>query len=164
MNSKKTTSGVVAGILLPMGLICLFAFCSLTLALLGGNAYRQIQGGIEDSYGSTVCANYLLTKLSQNNATGQITLRQEGDVQLLVIATVVQERDYETRIYYDDGQLKETLVSADTPFKAQDGMTVANVKNCTFSLSDSGLFTADIESPGGEITRTVFALAGGGAT
>lgn len=159
MNSTKHKTGVMAGILLPMGLVCLFAFCSLALALLGGNAYKQIQNGIDDSYGSTVSSNYLLTKLSQNNVAGQVSLRQEGDYQVLVIENKLEVGDYETRIYFDNGQLKETLVPAGTPFSAAGGMKVASVQSCTFALSEDGLFTAVIESPHGKVTRTVFALA-----
>ena len=162
MQPNKHKSGVVAGILLPMGLTCLFAFCSLALALMGGRAYKQIQGSIDDSFGSTVAANYLRTKLSQNNTAGAVSLRQEGAFELLVIASEVSERPYETRIYVNEGQLMESFVAGDTPFNASSGMKIASLSSCTFAIAEDGLFTAELTSPEGAKTRTAFALAEGG--
>ncbi|MGD9559163.1 MAG: DUF4860 domain-containing protein [Oscillospiraceae bacterium] len=145
-----------------MGLICLFAFCSLALALLGGRAYRQIQAGVEDSFGSTVAASHLRTKLSQNNAVGAVSLRDEGGVQVLAIATTTGEADYETRIYLHEGTLWERFVTADTPFSTVGGIQIAQLARCTFAISPDGLFTSEIESSEGSVVRVAFALAEGG--
>lgn len=161
MRTKRETSGVASGILLPMGLICLFAFCSLALALMGGRAYKQIQSGINESYGSTVAASYLRTKLSQNNEVGRVNLREEGPYQLLVIESEQNGAVYETRIFLDGGELKESYVPADTPFSPASGVGIASVSECVFTLDDDGLFTAELRSEQGSATRTVFALAGG---
>ena len=162
MRRTKQRSGVVAGILLPMGLICLFAFCSLALALLGGKAYKNIQGNVDKSYSGTVAASYLRTKLGQNNAAGNITLKEGDGTQVLVIATVIQEREFETRIFMHEGKLVETFGSASQPLDATAGNTIATLKSCDFEIADDGLFTASFENAEGEVTRTAFALTEGG--
>lgn len=159
MQDNQKRSGSVMGILLPMGLICLFAFCSLALALLGGQAYRQIQAGVDDAFDSTVAASYLRNKLTQNNEAGRISLREEGAFNVLVIA---DDNDLETRIYVIDGELRETYVKADTAFEAASGITIAQVAACSFELSAEHVFTAEIESPEGVHSRVAFALANGG--
>lgn len=163
MRDNAKRSGSVVGVLLPMGLICLFAFCSLALALLGGRAYRQVQAGVDDAFDSTVAASYLRNKLTHNNEAGRVSLREEGAFEVLVIRDERGETAFETRIYVIDGQLRETFVPADAVFEAASGVTIALVGGCTFNLSADNVFTAEIESPGGVHSRVVFALAGGGA-
>ena len=161
MQQKKSASGSVAGILLPMGLVCLFAFCSLALALMGGQAYRQIQSSVDDSYDTTVAASYLRTKLSQNNQSGAVQLREENGVQLLVIQSKSNDVLYETRIYMKDGRLMENFERADVPFAPVDGVMIAELASCRFAL-DEGLFTAEMESRAGTSTSTAFAVTQGG--
>jgi len=161
LQVKKNRSGVVAGIMLPMGLICLFAFCSLALALMGGQAYKQIQAGVDDSFGSTVAASYLRTKLSQNNQPGVVSLRTEAGVDMLVIRTEGAQTVYESRIYVSDGRLMESFVPADDPF-SDNGIKIAEITSCTFALADDGLFSAEIVSVAGAVTPVSFALTEGG--
>lgn len=161
MMGNRHKTGVVAGVLLPMGLVCLFAFCSLALALMGSRAYKQIQGIIDDSFGSTVAANYIRTKLRQNNDKGGITLRQEQGYELLVIESRTEADIFEIRIFWDNGELRESFVQADTAFDPALGVAIAKVRSCKFSISPDGLFEANIESPQGAHTRTAFALLEG---
>lgn len=162
MTRTSGKSGIVAGILLPMGLVCLFAFCSLALALYGGSAYKQIQTGVEDSFGPSVTAGYLRTKLSQFNTSGGVSLRDEDGVQVLAIRSESGGALYETRIYMNDGKLMENYERADTPFAPLGGIQIASLSACRFSLEVDGLFTAEIESLDGTMTRTSFAVAQGG--
>lgn len=157
---SRQKSGVVAGLLLPLGLVCLFAFCSLALALFGGRAYRQIQDGVDDGFGSTVAAGYLTTKLSQNNRAGAVSLRREGDVELLVIERRAGDALYETRIYWRDGCLRESDMPAEAPFSPSPAdSAIAEVSRCDFAIDGTGLFTARIVSEGGTVTQAAFALA-----
>ena len=162
MHSSGQKSGVVAGILLPMGLICLFAFCSLALALMGGSAYKSIQSSVDESFGSTVAASYLRTKMSQYNSIGAVSIRTEGDYQVLVLAAEEDNRQYETRIYVSEGKLMEIFVTADLPFDPKSGLTIAEVNRCNFTISEDGLFIAEVENTSGDVIRTVFALVQGG--
>lgn len=161
-HKKKLNSGMVSGILLPLGLVCLFAFCSLALALMGGRAYKQIQAGVDDSFGSTVAASYLRTKLSQNNGAGLVTLREEDGIEVLDITAKISDRDFETRIFMWQGQLMEMFVAADTEFSVEGGISIAKIQSCSFSISEESLFVAEIESMAGTQTRTAFALLAGG--
>lgn len=158
MHQFKKGSGLVTGVLLPVGLICVFAFCSLLMAVMGARAYRSLQTNNDDSYGSTVAANYLRTKLAQNNAAGRIELRDEGGVQVLVIREEGEELNYETRIFVHGGNLREIYVSENQLFVAQSGTVIAPLQSCIFSIDDEGLFEAEITSPRGIVTNTAFSL------
>lgn len=161
-TNKKFSSGLITGIMLPMGLICLFAFCSLALALMGGRAYKQIQAGLNDSFGSTVAASYLRTKISQNNRVNAISLQQQEGLEYLVINTEISGKTYETRIFVWEGQLMEVFVMEGTPFTTNGAIAIAAVQSCDFSINESNLFEAVIETPSGTQTRTAFALLQGG--
>lgn len=166
MRHKKHRGGVVAGILLPMGLTCLFALCSLALALIGGQAYKDIQAQVEDSHDTTVAASYLHTKLSQTATAGAVTVREQDGAELLVITAEVNGAAYETRIFLADTEsgprLVETFGSADLPLDTASANTIASISRCSFSLDEAGLFSAELESAAGTVTRTAFALLQGG--
>lgn len=168
MRHKKQRSGVVAGIMLPMGLICLFAFCSLALALLGGRAYKAIQGEVDRSHGGSVAASYLRTKLGQAGGANEVALREMEGTQVLVLATEIQDTPYETRIFLHDGMLTETFGAASSRLEPLGGNAIAPVASCSFAIDEAGLFTAEFtgqpKDEGGEGDRTqmAYALAGGG--
>lgn len=161
MQNKKQTSGAVAGVLLPMGLVCVFAVCSLALAILGGRAYKAIQASANDGVNSTIAANYLRTKLAGADAEG-VQLREENGTQLLAIVNEVDGVSYETRIYQHQDALMESTETGGQPFEPAGGMTIARVQSCVFTLDADGLFTAEITSLEGTVTRTSFAVAKGG--
>lgn len=164
MKSTKYRSGLFAGVLLPVGLICLFAFSSLALALLGGRAYRQINANIDDGYGSTVAVSYLRTKLAQNNRAGAISLQEIDGLDVLVIASTVGERTYETRIFVYDNTLRESFVAAGQTMDVTNSVEIAQISSCTFTIGDDGLFEAEIVSTNGVSAYLAFALVlGGGA-
>ncbi len=162
MQHQKNRSGTLVGILLPMGLVCLFAFCSLALALMGGQAYKQIQNGVDESFSSTVAASYLRTKLSQSNPPGDVFLQSEEGVQMLVIRDRGDENVFETRIYMYDGSLVESYVAEGAPFMPQGAIRIAQLQSCEFAIDEDGLFTADIVSPEGVHIQTAFAVREGG--
>lgn len=150
--------------LLPLGLVVVFALSSLALALMGGRAYREIQDGVAQSYDSVIASSYLRTKLSQDNLADAAELRTVGTYQVLVLARPSQTGTgtLETRIYVDNGYLKESFGQANAAFDASLGVPVAAVRSCTFDIDDNGLFTASIVCPNGDEVRSVFALAQGG--
>lgn len=162
-GERVNKTGVISGVLLPLGLICMFAFCSLALALLGGSAYRQIQGRVDDSFNSTVVANYLRTKLTTGNMAGAVSIREENNFKALVITDTSGDITRETRIFVIDGVVIEINTAADMPLSPAGGTHIATVKSCVFHISEDGLFTAEITSPAGVYTRTAFALVQGGA-
>lgn len=168
MRHKKQRSGVVAGIILPMGLICLFAFCSLALALLGGRAYKSIQSEVDRSHGGSVAASYLRTKLSQAGGSGEVFLREMEGTQVLVLPTQIQDAPYETRIFLHEGMLTETFGAAGGQLDVLGGNAIAPVAACSFAIDEAGLFTAeftgqpDADGQAGDRTEMAYALAKGG--
>lgn len=159
MKQTRQRTGVIAGVLLPLGLICVFAFCSLALALMGGEAYKGTNDTIDDSYNTTVVASYLRTKLAQNNRADAVQVRNMDGVEYLIITT---ENGYETHIFVYNGILYESMVMAGQPLDSNSySVEIARVQSCTFAISDDGLFEAEIVSGGGSTTRLAFALAQG---
>lgn len=163
--NRQNRSNAAGGILLPLGLICLFAFCSLLLAILGTRAYSSVQQSIDNDFGATVTANYLRTKLGRANAQNAVEIRQIEGVQVLAIATQAGGMQFETRIYVYEGQLMEDYVDADAPLRqpgAPGSVVIAQVQSCHFEITPDHLLTVDIVSHGNAKSRLVFALLEGG--
>jgi hypothetical protein len=158
---KKQSSGTITGVLLPLGMICLFAFCSMFLLLTGLSVYRELRQGSDSVFGSTVAYSYLHTKLSQSNTEGAISLREEEGTQVLVISNPNQgENPYETRIYFFGGKLCELFTPASEPFDPALGTTITALLYCSFSI-DGSLFEADMMTVEEESIHMAFGLVGG---
>lgn len=161
MHTSQKRSGLISGLLLPLGLICLFAMCSLALALLGGRAYKTLNQDNAENFSGAVVASYLRTKLAQNNSVDAVSVQQFGDTEVLVIRTG-DSFDYEIHIFVRDGYLVEAYVPASDAFNPTLGERIAPVTSCSFAISSSGLFTAEIVTPQGQSMTMAFALIQGG--
>lgn len=161
MKEKQSRNGTIAGLLLPMGLLCLFAGCSLVLALWGGQAYKAIETTVDSGNSSTLATSYLRTKLANTAYGDSVLLREENGVQVLVLQSSISDILYETRIYMQDGELVESFGTADSDF-AQANTSIAQLQSCTFAIAGDGLFTAEVVSENGTVSRTAFVLQEGG--
>lgn len=162
MRKKLSSSGIVAGVLVPMGIICLFALGSLALALFGGQVYQNIQAFGEYDFETTVMAYYLRTKLLQNNTPGAVHLETQDGIEMLAIDAEGGDGIYQTRIFVYDGQLMEIFAAKDKALDMEDATVVAKVRECRFSISENNLFMAEIIADNGDYTRVAFALVQGG--
>lgn len=159
MHKRARGGGLITAVLLPMGLICIFAFCSLLLVVVGVDVYRQVQDSGDRSYDSAVLASYLRTKVVQNNVEGCIYLRDEDGLEVLVIESAAQGTELETLIFFQDGKLYEGLKLAEDDFNPGLASAIASVDGCSFAITD-GLLTAELLIPGGEVARVAVTLAG----
>lgn len=160
MRKSGKRSGIIAGVLLPMAIVCLFAVGALALALFGGRAYKAIQNYTSADFETTVTTNYLRTKISQNNKKDAVAIETIDGVQVLLIDVPTESGTYQTRIFVYNGEMMESFTAKEKVFDPADATVISKVAACEFSISENGLFVAEIESEDGTHTRVAFALAG----
>lgn len=159
MLQRRQNTGFIAGVALPMVVACLFAVVSLALAVMGLRVLQRVQADTDNAYACSVAGSYLRTKLLYENSTDAVSLREEETGQVLVIVSSMDGRMYETRIFFHEGNLRESFVTQGTPFSPQGGEVVVKLAACHFSLGEGGLFTADMESARGDRMTMALALA-----
>ena len=109
MNSSNIKRHTALYRIPPFLLVCLFAICTLLVASYGLDTYLSIQQMTDRNYVGRTGVSYIATKIRQMGDAKEIRIDEPNTLVL------VEESDgelYETRIYYEDGKIKEAFVSA----------------------------------------------------
>ena len=121
----RSRSGVgFVEILLVTALILLFGITTFTLVTAGGDAYRKILDKRDSDITLRTALSYLTTQLRQHDREGDVSI-VEGDVgDLIVLKWDENGYEYETRVYWHDGWLKEETTIPELP---QDPENATNI-------------------------------------
>lgn len=157
-----------AGAIAPLLLFVIFTTCILSVLLTGADVLRSLSRRDQDSFQQRTCAQYLTTKVRQNDVASQIfvadfshisdtvsvsdsSLSEDGAIftgDTLFLQEELGGRTYYTRIYCWDGHLRELFSQADLTFAPSDGQEILNVQDLTFTKQGSSL-TIHITYPDG---------------
>ena len=105
MNERRIKNHTFSGFLLPFLLVCLFALCTLLTAAFGLKTYYNLKDDTDRAYNSRTAVSYLVTKLRQSPGKHAVT----ADGSILRIEETMENTVYETRIYLENGVLKESF-------------------------------------------------------
>lgn len=144
MQKKLKDSGIITGILLPIAILCIFVFVSLTLALYSGNVYQNLRNTSTESFGMSTAGSYIQNRVFQNNRVGAFSISMQGDIQVLTIQIPTQEGSYESRIFAYDGYLMEHFTSTSAPFNTSEATIITPMQNCNFTLTENNLLLVEL--------------------
>lgn len=125
--------------LLALGLFSLFAGCILLVLVSGAGAYRRLAARDDAAYTQRTAAQYLAARVRQADAAGRILVgsfdapgADQGDT--LFFAEEVEGASYYTRVYCQDGQLRELFSAAGLPLAPQDGQPLLELGELQLAL------------------------------
>ena len=137
---KQTTIKPHVDGLWAMLLFGAFAICIVVVLLSGAQAYGGLTRRDQAAYAQRTAMQYVVTRVRQADAAGEVNLRQLGGVQALALG-----RDYQTLVYCYDGYIMELYAEAGADFAPEDGERVTpaaglglqlNGRQLTVSLTD----------------------------
>lgn len=138
-------SGLAAVVLLAV-----FAGSILLVLLAGAGAYRRLVDRDGADFQSRTAAQYIATRVRQNDMAGAVRLEDLGGVRCL---TLVEEGgEYSTRLYCYDGSLWELYTAADMEPSPVDGERVLDLAGLELTLEDGRLEAALTHGDGGAET------------
>jgi len=143
-------------LLLIAALILLFGATTFTLVSAGGVAYERILEDREADISLRVALSYLTTQLRQHDVSGAVSLRACETGDLLTFRQESGDDVYETRIYLDDGWLREDVVPEDTPFTTGAGTRITKLSgfSCRPTGQDGEALLLSVAVGEGEHMRT----------
>jgi len=161
---KKTRHQIDgAFVLLLFGI---FAVCVLMVLLTGAGSYQRLTERDSASYSRRTAVQYVAAKVRGADAAGCVTVSDfAGDADggdTLFLKETVDGADYCTRIYYDDGYIRELFTAADAAVSPEDGEKVLAARGLSFSAAD-GRLTVTATDENGAVTSLTLALRSGGA-
>ncbi len=118
-----------------LAVFSLFAVCSLFVVLFGANVYHQMTASLDANNEVRTSLSYVSNKVRAVDGR-DVTVRELGGRQVLVIGRTYGGEAYRTYIYYDRGSLYELFTKAENKFVPGNGDKVTAVSG--FSMSKSG--------------------------
>lgn len=161
------------GSLLALLLLGVFAVCILLVLLTGANDYGALVERDSTAFSRRTAAQYLATKVRQADAAGAVRVGDfqdglpenaaasaEGDT--LYLTETVNGAAYCTRIYCQDGYLREQFSEADAPLAPEDGEKILEAECLRLTQETAGgPITAELTEADGQTTRLVLSLRSG---
>ena len=141
-----------------LALFALMLGCILWLTALGAGLYGQLAASRTANDQARATLRYLVTRVREADAAGAVTVRQEGEGEVLVLADA--DTGYETRIFLSEGWLVEQLCPAGAALDPAAAQPVAQAEAFSAQWARPGLLTL---SAGGAEAQVALRSAEGGA-
>ena len=112
----------ITDLIFVLALFCVFAVSSILLVTLGSTVYRHILDTSNQNYSVRTPSAFLVEKFRQNGGYQRITVENGfGDSDAIVITEVIGDSEFVTKIYVDDGYLKELFTQKDANLQPSAG-------------------------------------------
>ncbi|MCR5798656.1 MAG: DUF4860 domain-containing protein [Lachnospiraceae bacterium] len=154
MNSTHDPRHIVDSLFVFM-LFALFATCSVLLIAFGANIYEKTVANFDEHYNLTTSAAYVQEKFRQCDTADSCVVIPYGDCSALRISSYINETEYYTYIYKDDGYLKEMNTKADNKLMPKAGQRLLPITDLSVDDLGNGKFVISIkDDKASEITFT----------
>ena len=148
MKKRLITRHPVAELdsLLLFGIFVLFL---LLMLLFSARIYQQTvkNTNAENTLGTAV--SYLTTKFRQHDTTKGIFTGKLDNLSALCFRDTLNDQDYITYIYLDQGNLKELFTSDSSSANASAGTTIAQLSDFQISESRPGFYSFELKDSEG---------------
>lgn len=152
MFQNKQNESMLSTFILPISLVCLFAFSALILTFLGSENYKSIKGNYDATTESTVAVSYLTNKVRQNNRQDAVAVVHSVAGDRLEISETLEGGAYRTVIYCENGVLYEsTFAEGQENGLEANAMRVAELDRLAVSSPDGNLLNFEVTGTGGQI-------------
>lgn len=148
--------------LAALALLAVFAVSILLSLLAGAGAYRRLVDRDAAVFDDRTAAQYLATRVRQNDGGGAVTVEDFHGVACLTLQEWSGDfvSDYATRVYCYDGSLWELYTSADVEAELEDGDRVMDLEGMDLALED-GVLNAVLTMGDGETQTVTLSLRSG---
>ena len=142
-------------------LIGLFAVLTAVLTLFGVRAYRNVNEAAAMNSDGQIALSYLQNKAHSWDREDAVLLESRDGTEVLTLRERIDGVDYETRIYYYDGNLCECFCEADEPFDETLGEALAPLDAFSMELVKPWLLRVTLKPSGGGEQSAHIALRAG---
>lgn len=126
----------------------------LNVLLTGAKAYKTLTERAETSHAYRVAVRYLTTRFHQ---APRVQVEDFCGLQALTIPEEIDGKNYLTRIYCHEGQVRELFSGEQTPVSPDDGEPVLEAQGLTFSIRE-GILWVEITHYDGKVQQLLLNL------
>lgn len=139
MNPSRNQKHFI-DVLFTLGLLCVFAASALAVVLIGAHVYKTTAADMDANYTTRTSLSYIAEKVRQHDESGSIFLGKVEDRDALIFLETIEDKEYATYIYEDEGYLKELFTQKEKEPKKSQGESILEVTDFTIQEASMGLF------------------------
>ncbi len=115
----------------------MFALFSLLLVVIGAGVYRQLTSVSQENTQLRAAFSYVANKVRTNGGTaGAVRVEERDGLPVLSLRQDLEGAEYETVIYFYDGELREYFAETGREFIPEAGERIARAAD--FRIEESG--------------------------
>ncbi len=140
----------IVDIVFVLSLFCAFAVMALFVVVLGANVYKSITENMTSNYNMRTSVLYITEKIRQNDTGGSVDIREVGGNDALVLTQRMEDSEYETWIFVDNGSLCEVLVTPGFEVKPGFGRPIMELDELQLDYVSDNLLDVQVVDPQGD--------------
>lgn len=137
MNVKKQNHTIDTVFIITMFLV--FVMSTFFVVATGADIYKNISNSIEKRFNETTSLSYISNKILSYNERGRIYISKLGNIQTLTLEQSINNEEYITILYYNNGKLMELSCKKNENFSEGDGTEILDISGLEFEYISSNL-------------------------
>lgn len=154
---KKTESRFQTEKILPLVLFAVLAVCAVLVLLTGAGVYKRLTDRGQEAFKNRTVPLYIATKVRQADCAGAVSVEQRNETDILRLEEQIDGKGYVTRIYCDEGVVRELFSAEEVRFNPAAGEKIAEVSDVRFSL-EGGCLIVSVTQEDGTVTEQTLIL------
>ena len=152
MKKTAPTSHPISGLfsLLLFGLFVLFL---LIMLLFSAQIYQQSIKRADSETDLGTVSSYIATKFRQHDVQDGIFTDELNDIPALCFRDTINNQDYITYLYLDDGRLKELFTADGSSAQANAGTAIASLTDFQIEENANGFYHVFLQSTAGDTSE-----------
>ena len=145
-------------VILVLFLLLVFGLAAFAMVYTGGESYRRMTEERNAEGEMRIALSYLQGRIRHHDGEGGIRIEPDNN-SLLVLTETVNDREYETRIYWHEGRLRELMTLPGAVTVPEQGFDIAEIDDFHLTVDPSGYrLTIRVGVVVGGILRTMESL------
>ena len=139
MNPRQHQNHFI-DVLFTLGLLCVFTASALAVVLIGAHVYKSTAEDMDANYTTRTSLSYMAEKIRQHDVSGSVSMGKIEDRDALILLETIEDKEYATYIYEDEGYIKELFTQKENTPKKSQGESILEVTDFTIQETSRGFF------------------------
>ena len=136
-------------------LFCVFSVISLMLVSIGAKSYQRTADAMDKNYQTRTSLSYVANKVRATGSDG-VRLVSMGGTDVLTLSEQIDNQQYQTMIYYQDGALYELFVPQGTHTSLEQASEIMQVDHFSYRIEGNLLILTSSPKDGAAQSLTLF--------
>lgn len=154
--TRKSSHSV--DLLFTVSLFFVFAFCAVSVIVLGAGVYRSAAQSLEEQFSARTALSYVSEKIRRCDTPEAVSVEESGEGSILRVDTTEEGKEYSTYIYCREGWLCELFLPSERKFSPEAGQQLLELSGFSVSWASEDLLDVVCTDKSGQASRVSLCL------